>query len=80
MNGADGGILYIDHADVLPRSEWGLALFEALLSNLSTEECGDTIVVLGGYPERVDKMLEMNPALKNYFPDGFSSSVRTYDE
>ena len=80
MNGAAGGILYIDHADVLPRSEWGLALFEALLSNLSTEECGDTIVVLGGYPERVDKMLEMNPALKNYFPYVFSFNDYTPEE
>lgn len=80
MNMAAGGMLYIDHADVLPQSEFGLALFEGLLENLSVEECGDTIVVLGGYPDRVEKMLEMNPALKNYFPYLFRFNDYTPEE
>ncbi len=80
MNMAAGGVLYVDHADVLPQSEFGLALFEALLANLSPEECGDTIVILGGYPERVAKMLELNPALKNYFPSVFQFNDYTPDE
>lgn len=71
MNMAEGGILYLNHADALPQSEAGLAVFEGLLGNLSTEECGDTIVILGGYPDRLAKMLEMNPALRSYFPNIF---------
>lgn len=37
LNMAAGGILYIEHADVLPQSEFGLAFFEGILSGLSTE-------------------------------------------
>lgn len=80
MNMAAGGILYIDHADVLPQNEFGLAFFEALLSEISLEECGDAIVILGGYPDRVDKMMEMNPALKNYFPYTFMFNDYTPEE
>ncbi|MEG2555881.1 MAG: AAA family ATPase [Odoribacter sp.] len=67
MDAALGGILYLEYADVLPQSEYGLALFEALLSELSMEECGETVVILGGFPDRIEKMLETNPTLKNYF-------------
>lgn len=77
---AAGGMLYIEHADALPQSEFGLALFEDLLSNISTEECGNTIVVFGGYPDRTAKMLEMNPALRNYFPYLFQFTDYTPEE
>lgn len=71
MRMSDGGMLYIDHADVLPQSEFGLALFEGILSCISTETCGDSIITLGGYPDRISGMLETNPALKSYFPNIF---------
>lgn len=80
MNMAAGGILYIDHADVLSQSEFGLALFEGILANLSMEECGDTIVVLGGYPDQIARMLEMNPALHAYFPYIFQFNDYTPEE
>lgn len=80
MNMAVGGMLYIEHADVLPQSEYGLAVFEGLLAGLSTEECGNTIVVLGGYPERIAKMLELNPGLSNFFPYVFRFNDYTPDE
>lgn len=80
MDMAAGGMLYIDHADVLPQSEYGLALLESLLAYLPTEECGDTILVLGGYPDKVTKMLEINPTLKNYFPYIFQFNDYTPEE
>lgn len=80
MNMAAGGMLYIDHADAMAQNEFGLALFEALLMNLSVEECGDTIVTLGGYPDKMAKMLEANPALKTYFPYVFQFNDYTPGE
>lgn len=80
LNMAVGGMLYLEHADVLLQTEFGLALFEALLMNLSTEECGDTIVVLGGYADRTAKMLERNPNLKSYFPYVFQFNDYTPEE
>lgn len=80
MNMAVGGMLYIEHADVFPQSEFGLAVFEGILANLSTEDCGDTIVVLGGYPDRIAKMLELNPGLNHYFPYVFQFNDYTPEE
>lgn len=68
---ANGSILYIDHADVLVMTEFGMNFMEALLTELSPDEIGDTIVILGGYPERMEKMMELNPDLKKYFPAFF---------
>lgn len=80
MNMSAGGMLYIDHADVLPQNEFGLALLEGLLSCISTEECGDSIVALGGYPDRIAGMLEVNPALRSYFPNVFQFNDYTPEE
>lgn len=80
MDMAAGGMLYINHADLVPQSEFGLAVFEGILANLSVEECGDTIVVLGGYPAQMTRMLELNPRLKNYFPYTFDFNDYTPEE
>ena len=80
LNMAAGGILYIEHADVLPQSEFGLAFFEGILFGLSTETCEDMIVILSGYPDRVAKMLDMNPALNHYFPCVFQFNDYTPEE
>lgn len=71
LNMAAGGILYIDHADVLLLTDFGMNFIETLLTALSPEECGGTLVILGGYPERMEKILELTPSLKNYFPAFF---------
>lgn len=80
MNMAEGGILYLNHADVLTESEFGLALLEGLLAHLPAEECGDTILILAGYPDRMKQMVEINPALRNYFPSSFQFNDYTPEE
>lgn len=80
IEGAEGGILYIDEADVLPASEYGLAVFESLLTAVSAEEAGEIVVILAGYSDRISKMLEINPALKNYFPNQFLFNDYTPEE
>lgn len=80
LSASRGGLLYIDEADALPVSEFGLALFELLLSAIPTEDSGDMVVVLAGYPDKIDKMLEMNPSLKDYFPYRFLFNDYTAEE
>lgn len=80
LEAARGGVLYIEEADVLPANEYGLAVLELLLSVMSTENCGDMVVILAGYPDKVDKMLETNPALKDYFPYRFQFNDYTPEE
>lgn len=80
LEAADGGILYIGEADVLPASEYGLATLESLLSALPAEEAGEVVVILAGDPDRMNKMQEINPALKNYFPYRFPFNDYTPEE
>lgn len=80
LEGAAGGILYIHRADLLPQTEFGVAVFGELLAHIPTEECGDTLVVLGGYPDRIAQMLETNPALTQYFPHLFTFEDYTPEE
>lgn len=80
LNSAQGGILYIDEASALPESEFGLALLEVILSELSTEEAGDVLVILAGSPDGMDKMLSVNPNLKDYFPYHFRFNDYLPDE
>lgn len=80
LNSAAGGILYIHQADLLPQTEFGVAVFGELLTNIPTEESGETLVVLGGYPDRITRLLETNPALTQYFPHLFTFEDYTPEE
>lgn len=80
LEAARGGVLYIGEADVLPANEYGLAILELLLSVMSTEACGEMVVILSGYPDKIDKFLETNPALKDYFPYRFHFNDYTPEE
>lgn len=80
LEAARGGVLYIEEADVLPANEYGLAVLELLLSVMSTETWGEMVVILAGYADKIDKMLETNPALKEYFPYRFQFNDYTPEE
>lgn len=80
LEAARGGVLYIEEADVLPINEYGLAVLELLLSVMSAETYGDMVVILAGYPDKIDKMLETNPTLKDYFPYRFQFNDYTPEE
>lgn len=80
LEAARGGVLYIEEADVLPASEYGLAVLELLLSVMSTETSGELVVILAGYSDKIDKMLETNPNLKDYFPYRFQFNDYTSEE
>lgn len=80
LENAEGGVLYVSGANELMQCEYGLGILENLIAVLPVEECGDTVVILAGDPEKMEKMLELNPALKDYFPYLFHFNDYTAEE
>ena len=72
INSASGGVLFIDEAYNLftqdnDRKDFGLRVIETLLTYLSADDL-DMIVILAGYTEEMNRMLEANPGMKSRFP------------
>ena len=72
INSAKGGVLFIDEAYTLCRSnddnkDFGRHAIEALLTILA-EEDSDILVILAGYKEEMDNMLSINTGLRGRFP------------
>ncbi len=84
LRNADGGILFIDEAYSLyveddPRDP-GHKVIEALLTALSDESKRDWMLVLAGYPDQMEKMLNSNPGIKSRVGDMFYFDDMTQDE
>lgn len=72
INSASGGVLFIDEAYNLfvesnDRKDFGMRVIETLLTYLGNDDT-DMIVILAGYTEEMNKMLEANPGMKSRFP------------
>lgn len=72
INSATGGVLFIDEAYNLftgatDTRDFGMRVIETLLTALSAEET-DMIVILAGYTDEMERMLEANPGMKSRFP------------
>ena len=72
INSASGGVLFIDEAynlfvEANDRKDYGLRVIETLLTYLSSDET-DMIVILAGYTDEMERMLEANPGMKSRFP------------
>ena len=69
---ASGGVLFIDEAYNLfledtDKRDFGMRVIETLLTHLSADD-PDLIVILAGYTEEMNRMLEANPGMKSRFP------------
>ena len=72
IKSASGGVLFIDEAYNLfvrdtDRKDYGMRVIETLLTYLSADDT-DMIVILAGYTNEMNKMLESNPGMKSRFP------------
>lgn len=72
INSASGGVLFIDEAynlfvEASDRKDYGMRVIETLLTYLSSDET-DMIVILAGYTDEMERMLEVNPGMKSRFP------------
>ena len=72
INSASGGVLFIDEAYNLfvgsaDKKDFGMRVIETLLTSLSADDT-DMIVILAGYTDEMEQMLEANPGMKSRFP------------
>lgn len=72
IESASGGVLFIDEAYNLftgntDTKDYGMRVIETLLTALSADDT-DMIVILAGYTEEMNRMLEANPGMKSRFP------------
>lgn len=77
---ARGGILYLENAHTLFQEVTGMTALGMILNQLSETENGDTVVILGGDSEEMEKILTANPKLKLLFPYSFYFEDYTPEE
>ncbi len=75
IESAQGGVLFIDEAYTLyvpddPRDP-GKHVLEALLTALSDEKRRDWMLVLAGYPDEIEQMMNANPGIKSRVNETF---------
>ncbi len=84
LRNAEGGILFIDEAYSLyveeDQKDPGHKVLEALLTALSDEKNRDWMLVLAGYPDQMEKMLNSNQGLKSRVSDVFYFDDMSKDE
>ena len=80
---AQGGVLMIDEAYLLNGKndhDPGKIVVQLLMSILADEKQRDIAIVLCGYKEPMEKLLDCNPGLQSRFPNKFEFSDFTIDE
>ena len=80
---AKGGVLMIDEAYLLTsmqENDPGKLVIQMLMNILADEKQRDIAVVLCGYKEQMQRLLEINPGLQSRFPNKFEFSDFTVDE
>lgn len=84
LNRAKGGILLIDEAYNLyvkeDEKDPGRRILEYLLTALSDEENRDWMLILAGYPNEMEAMLESNPGIKSRVNESFTFEDFSVDE
>ena len=80
---AQGGVLMIDEAYLLngrDDRDPGKIVVQMMMNILADETQRDIAIVLCGYKEPMEKLLESNPGLQSRFPNKFEFSDFTIDE
>ena len=80
---AQGGVLMIDEAYMLNSAhpnDPGKLVIPLLMDILSNERCRDIAIVLCGYKEPMQQLLDLNAGLASRFPNRFEFADFTVDE
>lgn len=83
MKAAKGGVLMIDEAYLLNSghpNDPGKLILPQLMDILANEQQRDIAIVLCGYKEPMQKLLELNPGLTSRFPNRFEFEDFSIDE
>lgn len=80
---AQGGVLMVDEAYLLNgkhEGDPGKLVVQLMMNILADEKQRDIAIVLCGYKEPMEKLLESNPGLQSRFPNKFEFADFTIDE
>lgn len=80
---AQGGVLMVDEAYLLNgkhENDPGKLVVQLMMNILADETQRDIAIVLCGYKEPMEKLLESNPGLQSRFPNKFELADFTIDE
>ena len=80
---AQGGVLMIDEAYLLNsdnKNDPGKMVIPLLMDILANEDQRDIAIILCGYKEKMDQLLELNTGLTSRFPNRFDFPDFTIDE
>lgn len=80
---AQGGVLMVDEAYLLNgknENDPGKLVVQLMMNILADEKQRDIAIVLCGYKEPMEKLLESNPGLQSRFPNKFEFADFTIDE
>ena len=80
---AQGGVLMVDEAYLLNgkhENDPGKLVVQLMMNILADETQRDIAIVLCGYKEPMEKLLESNPGLQSRFPNRFEFTDFTIDE
>ncbi|WP_294520141.1 AAA family ATPase [uncultured Anaerovibrio sp.] len=67
INSALGGVLFIDEAYSLLASDYGQEAIDTLVKEIEDNK-GSLVVIIAGYPEQMDKLLDSNAGMASRFP------------
>jgi hypothetical protein len=68
---AKGGVLFVDEAYNLGDGKYGKEACDTLVGAMTSKEYSDVLIVIAGYPDKIQQMLETNSGLKSRFNNFF---------
>jgi AAA+ superfamily predicted ATPase len=69
MSEAKGGVLFIDEAYELGKGMYGNEAMTTILEGMTSPEYKGLVIVIAGYTNEIDEMLDRNPGLKSRFTE-----------
>ncbi len=69
MSEAKGGVLFIDEAYELGKGMYGNEAMTTILEGMTSREYKELVIVIAGYINEIDEMLDRNPGLKSRFTE-----------
>jgi len=71
LSEAKGGVLFIDEAYNLGVGPFGKEACDTIVQAMTSKQYKDIVILLAGYPDEIDNMLQSNAGLKSRFNHHF---------
>ncbi|CAB9509012.1 NFX1-type zinc finger-containing protein 1 [Seminavis robusta] len=68
---AKGGVLFVDEAYSLGEGPFGKDAVDTIVQAMTSEEFADVLIIIAGYPDEINDMLNTNVGLKSRFTNFF---------